>query len=105
MKRENPFRTGTSYYHIYNVLSAHPQGVSREMLIDKVCKLTKKTTRHIGWDVSIVCSADQDGSAHPSVKSKSDIYYVQKLNNYYRLILRPINHPTPVLWEEFGGGK
>ena len=83
-----PFRRNSLYSIIYSVLSAYPDGIARNKLIAIVSNHTTKPIQNIEWAVSIVCSVTQEGFGHRSVRSKADYYYIIKVYNNYRLVLR-----------------
>jgi len=64
----NPFRAGSSYAVAYDILAAHPEGLPRQQLIEKLAKVTKKPVKNAGYDAAVVLSA-RSNSRHQSCRS------------------------------------
>ena len=65
----NPFRKGSSYGRIFDVLASAP-GLTREDLLKNAMKAIHKDARHTGFDLSVVLSAKNNptGKRHPSCR-------------------------------------
>jgi hypothetical protein len=64
----NVFREGSSYGIAYDILAAHPEGMPRQQLIERLAKVTKKTVKNAGYDAAVVLSAHPN-SRHQSCRS------------------------------------
>jgi hypothetical protein len=54
----NPFLRPTSAYHVaFNILAAHPDGMTRERLVELLAKATGKDLKHAGFDAQVLLSA------------------------------------------------
>ncbi len=86
--KNNPYRAG-SYSQVYNILFQHRQnGISRMALLKKVMRVSKKPEKYCKYNIAIVSSPRKDGSAHRSARTASDIYFVEKQNDWLKLHLR-----------------
>ena len=56
----NPFRQGSSYGACFDILSAHPEGLPRQKLIELLSKATGKPIKNAGFDASVITSARPD---------------------------------------------
>ena len=89
----NPFRDGSSYGVVFDVLHAHPDGISRGQLIGEVAKICKLDERHSTYNCSVLLSAKQDGSRHQSCRGG---FYVEKTNSHLILHVTAVPAPKPV---------
>ena len=85
----NPFREGSSYAIVFDVLHAHPDGISKGQLVQEVAKICKLDERHSTYNCDVLQSAKQDGSRHQSCRGG---FYVEKTNSH--LILH-VTAPAP----------
>ena len=85
---DNPYKPG-SYAQVYNVLyQSRQNGISRSALLKKAMKVTRKSEKKCRYDISIVLSPGEDGSSHRSARTASNIYWVEKQNDWFKLHLR-----------------
>ena len=82
----NPFRPGSSYGLIFDILATRKDGIGRDELINLLRKETGKDVRHTSYDLSIVLSAKDSptGMRHRSAK---DGYWVKREWHHYTLML------------------
>lgn len=74
-----PYRPSSSYAAVFAVLYEHRQsGITRAELLQKVMKITGKPERNCHFDISVVTSPSQDGSAHKSANRAADKYWTDK---------------------------
>ena len=78
----NPFRAGSSYGVVFDVLAAHPEGISRGMLVIEVGKATGKDSKHAGYDCDVLLSAKEDGSRHLSCRQG---FWIERVNDHLKL--------------------
>lgn len=83
-----PYRPTSSYGKLWTILHAHPQGITRPDLIEQGVKATGKPAKSIGYDVAVVLSPKEDGTAHRSANKAADRYYVVRTGDSYKLHLR-----------------
>jgi len=84
-----PFRQTSSYAKVWAILHAHrQQGMTRPNLIAEAVKATGKPAKNIGYDVAVVLSPKEDGTAHKSANRAADRYFVIRTGDNYRLHLR-----------------
>ena len=82
----NPFRAGSSYGTCFDILSAHPDGLHKDKLIELLAKETHKRLQNAKYDVAVVCSASESltGRRHRSCKSG---FWVRTQNSHVQLML------------------
>jgi len=63
----NPFRAESSYFRIFNALASAPEGLTREDLLKRAMKVTRKDKKHAGFDLAVILSAKDSptGKRHP----------------------------------------
>ena len=88
---QNPFREG-SYGTCFDILSAHPDGLPRERLIELLAKATGKDEKHAAFDAQVVCSArkNDDGlNAYEGPRNRSCKlgFYVERVNGHVKMVL------------------
>ncbi|NQU12194.1 hypothetical protein HQ590_15475 [bacterium] len=80
----NPYREGSAYGKIYDVLASHPSGVTRAELLAEAQKATRKTKDRTNYDLAVVVSPrTANGPRHTSARPG---YHVERKGD--RLILR-----------------
>ena len=88
----NPFREGSSYGTVFDVLASHPDGMEREMLVRLVAAETGKDLKRAGFDVQVVCSArpNDDGlnnNDSPRNRSCRPGFWVKRTNGHVQLMV------------------
>ncbi len=87
--RLNPFRPDSAYALVWDCLyKTREKGISREALLKKVMELSKMPENNCRFNISVVTSPKEDGTAHRSAKRASDIYWVERQNDWLNLHLR-----------------
>ena len=76
--KDSPYRPTSSYGKIFAILKAHPQGMTRTDLVKAGVKATGKPEKNVGYDVAVVASPSEDGTAHPCANRAADRYWVEK---------------------------
>ena len=90
---QNPFRAGSSYGVVFDCLHAHPDGISRGLLVIEVSKATGKDERHAGYDCDVLLSAKQNGEMHQSCRP--GVFWVERTNDFLKLhLLAPATAPA-----------
>jgi hypothetical protein len=92
---QNPFRAGSAYGTCFDILAAHPDGMTREMLIERLAAATKSDLTHSSYNAQVVLSAR--GSAGPNLnpfegprnRSARFGYWVKRENSHVQLVLPP----------------
>jgi len=79
--RKNPFREGSSYAVVFDVLAAHPNGLHREKLVAECARLTRKDIKHSSYDCSVLLSAS-DSVNGPRHRSCQNGFWCQKTNSH-----------------------
>ncbi len=81
---QNPFRAGSAYGTVFDILAAHPDGISRQDLLKLTAKATGKDSTHAGFDMAVVLSARDslNGERHRSCASG---FYVCRENDHLSL--------------------
>jgi hypothetical protein len=83
----NPFRPGSGYAQVYDLLAAAPKGVSRQDLIARYAKASRKKLKLAGYDVSVVISA-KDSPTGPRHRSCREGFWVERENDFLKLRTR-----------------
>lgn len=87
--KSNPFRAGSAYSLVFDALYQNrAKGISRMDLLTQVVKASKKPEALCKYDLSVVLSSRKDGSCHRSAKSASNIYWVDRENDWCQIHLR-----------------
>jgi hypothetical protein len=81
---QNPFRLGSAYGAVFDILASHPDGISRQDLLKLTAKATGKDATHAGFDMAVVLSARDslNGERHRSCASG---FYVCRENDHLSL--------------------
>ncbi len=83
-----PYRASSSYAKAWAILYAHRgTGIAKSDLIQKYRALTSKPLKNCDFDVHVVTSPKEDGSAHRSASRASGTYYCMRENDWIRLVL------------------
>ena len=86
---DNPFRdskAGGGYALVYDLLSAHPDGINRHDLVRQYARLSGKPEKtKARWDVAVCLSARPD-KRHPSCKGS---FTIAKEHDFVRLVRHP----------------
>jgi hypothetical protein len=88
----NNFREGSSYGTCFDVLAAHPDGLSREKLVEMLAKASGKDIQHAAFDAQVVCSARKNDVGlnafeGPRNRSCKHGFYVERTNGHVKLVL------------------
>lgn len=75
----NPFRETSAYAICFDVLHAHPDGISRQQLVTEVAKITKKDEKHSAYDCAVLLSSRENGERHQSCRSG---FWVERTNDH-----------------------
>ena len=85
----SPFRPSSCYAQVFAILYAHRNnGITREKLLAEMKTISTKPDKLLKYCINIVCSPSDDGSAHKSVFSAANVYFVEKGWRFLRLHLR-----------------
>ena len=79
-----PYRKGSAYSKVYQILTEHPDGISRTELIREAARRCKKPANRSAFDVAVVVSPRESctGLRHRSAR---DGYYVKVEGSCYTL--------------------
>lgn len=88
----NPFREGSNYALVFNVLAVHPNGIERTKLVELVSAASGKDTIHAGFDCQVLLSAKgnesglsrNDGPRHRSCRPG---FWVKRINGNVQLVV------------------
>lgn len=88
----NPFREGSSYGTVFDILASYPNGIEKEMLVRLVATETGKTIVRAGYDCQVVLSArpNEDGlnnNDSPRNRSCRPGYWVKRENGHVQLMV------------------
>lgn len=88
----NPFREGSSYGTVFDILASYPNGIEKEMLVRLVAAETGKTLVRAGYDCQVVLSArpNDDGlnnNDSPRNRSCRPGYWVKRENGHVQLMV------------------
>jgi hypothetical protein len=88
----NPFRAGSSYGTVVDIMASYPNGVEKEMLIRLVAAETGKSLTRAGYDCQVVLSArpNQDGLSNndsPRNRSCRPGFWVKRENDCVTLMV------------------
>ena len=89
----NPFRPGSTYGKVFDILASYPDGLEKEMLVRLVSAETKKGIKLASFDTQVVLSAR--GSEAPGLsrnngprnRSARNGYWVQRTNGHVKLVV------------------
>ena len=85
----NPYRAYSSYGKLWEILFKNKdKGISRADLIKAGMTAIGKPERNTGFDVAVVVSPSQDGSAHRSANKAADKYWVERDGGLLKLHMR-----------------
>lgn len=78
------FRPSSAYQKAYEILAAHPNGLSRQELLKEFMAATGKDEKHARYDLSVVLSASESptGPRHPCCREG---FWVERQNDFVRL--------------------
>jgi hypothetical protein len=79
----NPYRPNTSYGAAVDILAGHPDGMTRQALVEELAKVTRKPTKNCGYDVAVVVSVA--GKPHPSAR-RAEGFTIERVNDNIRLV-------------------
>lgn len=82
----NPYRENSHYATLYDVLAAHPDGISRSRLLEMYCKESGKDAVRAGFDLSVVLSP-KDSRTGPRHSSAKDGYWVRREGDWVQLCI------------------
>jgi hypothetical protein len=88
----NFFRQGSAYATCFDILAAHPDGLTREKLIELLAKATGKDAKHAAYDAQVLLSAcgndeglnRNEGPRHRSCRMG---FWVQRVNSHVKLMV------------------
>ena len=85
----NPYRSYSSYGKLWSILFKNKEkGISRADLIKQGMTAIGKPEKNTGFDVAVVVSPSQDGSAHRSANKAADKYWVERDGGLLKLHMR-----------------
>ena len=85
----NPYRSYSSYGKLWSLLFKNKdKGISRADLIKQGMTAIGKPEKNTGFDVAVVVSPSQDGSAHRSANKAADKYWVERDGGLLKLHMR-----------------
>lgn len=79
-----PYRKGSAYSKVYQILAEHPDGISRADLIREAARRCKKPASRSAFDVAVVVSP-RESCTGPRHRSARDKYYVKVEGSCYTL--------------------
>ena len=79
-----PYRKGSAYSKVYQILAEHPNGISRADLIREAARRSKKPASRSAFDVAVVVSP-RESCTGPRHRSARDGYYVKVEGSCYTL--------------------
>ena len=71
-----PYRKGSAYSKVYQILAEHPNGISRADLIREAARRCKKTASRSAFDVAVVVSP-RESCTGPRHRSARDGYFLE----------------------------
>ena len=79
----NPYRAGSNYAVVFDCLAkmGKDKPVSRKDLVKKVCEISGKDEKHVGYDLSVVLSPSKDGKSHRNAVKPGRVYWVERLEH------------------------
>lgn len=82
--KAGPFRPGSAYQRAYEILAAHPNGLTRQELLKEFMAATGKDEKHARYDLSVVLSASESptGPRHPCCREG---FWIQRENDFVKL--------------------
>ena len=80
----NPFRDGSGYGLVFDILAAHRDGIAKEKLIEVYAKASRKNLKRAGYDVAVLLSA-KNSKAGERHRSCADGFWVERENSFLRL--------------------
>ena len=83
---KNPFREGSGYGLVFDILAAHPKGMRRDQLVEAYAKASGKPLKTAGYDCAVVLSA-KDSVTGPRHRSCRNGFFCIKENLFCRLML------------------
>ena len=79
-----PYRKGSAYSKVYQILTEHPDGISRADLIREAARRCKKPASRSAFDVAVVVSP-RESCTGPRHRSARDGYFVKVEGSCYTL--------------------
>jgi hypothetical protein len=89
----NPWtRDGSSYRIAFNIIAAHPDGLSRSKLVELLTAATGKDLVHAGYDAQVILTAQPNGDGtsnndSPRHRSCKPGFFVVRQNDHYTLMV------------------
>jgi len=83
---QNPFRPGSSYGLIFDILATRKDGIGRDELIRLLRKETGKDVKRVAYDLAIILSA-RESPASARHRSCKDGFWVKREWHHYTLML------------------
>ena len=88
----NPFREGSNYSLVFNVLASFPAGVEKTKLVELVAAASGKDLVHAGYDCQVLLSAKgneqglsrNDGPRHRSCRPG---FWIDRNNSHVKLVV------------------
>ena len=82
---QNPFRDGSAYATVFDVLASQKTGISRDKLLPILAQETEKDEKHAAYDLSVLLSAKDSptGSRHRSCREG---FWIKRENQHYTLM-------------------
>jgi len=82
----NPFRPGSSYALIFDILATRKDGIGRDELIKLLRKETGKDEKRVAYDLAIILSA-RESPASARHRSCKDGFWIKREWHHYTLML------------------
>ena len=79
-----PYRKGSAYSKVYQILAEHPEGISRADLIREAARRCKKPASRSAFDVAVVVSP-RESCTGPRHRSARDSYFLKVEGSCYTL--------------------
>jgi len=83
---KNPFRPGSSYGLIFDILATRKDGIGRDELINLIRKENGKDVKRVAYDLSIILSA-RESPASARHRSCRDGFWIRRQYHHYTMML------------------
>jgi len=80
----NRYREGSSYALAFDILAAHPSGLSRQRLLEMYAKASGATQDRARFNLAVVLSP-RESATGPRHRSAREGYWIEMQNNFVRL--------------------
>ena len=82
----NRYREGSSYALAFDVLAAHPDGLSRPRLRELYREASRKSEARVRFDLAVILSP-RESATGPRHRSAREGYHVEVQNDHVRLVV------------------